>query len=159
MLFFLCFMVASLIIGVLTFHRINIPDRWGKIVSRREWAAVSLFPIYSWVVISIVSLSGSYANYLDIRSFHDGVIVQYKDAVEMYGDKAVISVSKAYALTDFGHQGYQAAMADFVRDLRKSVADYNRTYVKKNLLAKNPFFNWYIITPDEDMKLLSMTDK
>jgi gas vesicle protein len=108
-------------------------------------------------VILIASIAGSYTSYVDIRTKYDATITQYKEAVTMYKGHATIDVKKA-ALTDLKYQGYQENMASFIKNLRREVTKYNEVLISKRIMKKNWFFNWIIIAPDDDMKILNMSD-
>jgi hypothetical protein len=141
-------------------------DRHGTIYCIRRavpnmaiWAVVISF-IYG--IIAIPSLMGSYDSYLDARAYYDNLIAQYKGAIVLYEDKAVaLDMEKAvsHGLTDMRYQGYQEKMGDFILDLRKSITDYNSTIIKKRLMKKNFFYNWYIIPPDADMHTIDIISK
>ena len=92
----------------------------------------------------------------------DNLLAQYKGAIVLYEDKAIaIDMGSAvkHALTDLRYQGYQSKMGDFVLDLRKSITEYNSTVIRKRLMKKNFFYNWYIIPPDPDMKTVDIISK
>jgi hypothetical protein len=59
-------------------------------------------------------------------------------------------------MTDFKYQGYQENLAKFITTLRYKVVDYNETIVSKRVMERNWFFNWIIVAPDDDMKILKM---
>ena len=107
--------------------------------------------------ILILSVLGSYISYVDIRTKYDATITQYKEAVTMYKGHATINVKKA-AFTDLKYQGYQENMASFIKNLRREVTDYNENLISKRVMKKNWFFSWIIVAPDDDMKVLNMSD-
>lgn len=148
----LFFSIALIIAILLSIREIVNDNRKPK-----DMFWVSMIPIILWGFISLMIIFSSYGSYLHIRSYYDGVISQYRDSIEMYNSKAIsINMMKAFSLTDYTNQGYQSSMAEFVKDLRLKVTEYNIIYSKKRILKRNPFFNLYIIEPDKDMKLLSM---
>lgn len=103
----------------------------------------------------IIVICTSYGTYVDLRTSYDAAVKQYRQAVTIYVDHAQIDVKKA-ALTDFKYQGYQENAANFVRDLRRKVVWYNEGIVSKRVMKKNWFFNWLIIAPDDDMKVINL---
>jgi len=107
-------------------------------------------------LLIILPLVVSYSSYLNIKADYYGVIAQYRDAVDVYEDKAVINVDKI-SFTDFKYEGYQKEMADLIKDLRGKIACYNSNYIKKKTMKSNLIFSWIIIAPDSGMKLLQMT--
>ena len=107
-------------------------------------------------IVIVLPLLFSYSSYLDIKADYYGVITQYKDAIDIYTDKAVINVDKI-SFTDFKYQGYQEEISSMIKDLRSKVTNYNSIYIKKKTMKKNLIFSWLIVPPDLDMKLLQMT--
>jgi len=153
------FLIGMIIFGY-TWNDYNhrpIKERLNKTLGYTMiWAALFAF-VYG--IVAIVSLIGSYDSYLDARAYYDNLIAQYKGAIVLYEDKAVsLDMEKAakYALTDLRFQGYQEKMGTFVMDLREKVTIYNRCIIKKRLMKKNFFYNWYIIPPDADMKTIDI---
>ena len=100
---------------------------------------------------------GSYESYLTIRADWDATINQYRGAVEMYEDKAVLNMDKVQkSFTDFQYQGYQDNIAEAIFELRNTIISYNRTLIKKKVMNDNLIFSWLIIAPDEDMKIINI---
>ena len=108
-------------------------------------------------LIIIVTIASSYESYVDIRTQYDATVSQYREAVTLYKDNATIDVGQA-AFTDLKYQGYQKNMAYFVKDLREQVTSYNRALISKRIMDKNWFFNWVIIAPDNNMKILRLVE-
>jgi len=116
--------------------------------------------VLSWVILSIFSLviiAISYGGYVQIRTMYEATINQYKEAVTMYVNSAVINVEDA-AMTDFKYQGYQGNVAEFIKDLRVKVVEYNETLIGKRIMKSNFMFSWLIVAPDDDMKILRLSD-
>lgn len=115
--------------------------------------------IITWnciVLAGVLFLVGtSYFSYLGARTFYSATVEQYASAVEIYNDKAVIDIEAA-AWTDLKYQGYQKNIADFIKDLRNSIISYNDTIISKQVMDANPLFNWLVIGPDDDMKIIKM---
>ncbi len=107
------------------------------------------------VIIGITFLM-SYGSYVTIRTSYDGVVGQYRGAVEMYVDYATIDMGKAATFTDFKYKGYQENVATFIKALRTSITKYNSKLISKRILKKNFFFNWFIVAPDDDMKVINI---
>jgi len=118
--------------------------------------SITVTSVISCVITAII-ITSSYISYLDTRAQYDATIRQYKGAVTMYTDYASLDVEKA-ALTDFKHQGYQENVAKVIIDLRKEIVEYNEVLIKKRILKKNIFFNWLIIAPDADMKVINIVE-
>jgi len=160
MLMLIICVIACIVIGVLS-HRLTKPNSgYYTELKIGQWIGNSLIPLYIYVFVALMASGASYSDYISLRTTYDGIVEQYRDAVDLYGEKAIaIDAQKAFALTDFGHQGYQAAMSSFIKDLRETVTTYNRILIKKRILGKNIFFGWYITEPDPDMKILQLRTK
>lgn len=101
----------------------------------------------------------SYDSYLDNTSFYTTVVEQYRDAINMYEDKAIIRLDKVKdTLTDFRYEGYQESIAAMIETLRDKVAHYNKVFVEKRILNDNWFFSWLIINNNENTKLIRLSD-
>ena len=120
-------------------------------------------PLVAWgisigavLLIIIMIVTGfSYGTYLDCRSFYDSTVEQYKGSISMYEDKALLKVNED-TFTDFKYNGYQENIAGFIKDLRNNVVLYNNTIIQKRKMNQSVAFDWLIISPDDDMKLISM---
>ncbi len=97
----------------------------------------------------------SYNTYLRARTFYSATVEQYASAVEIYGDKAVIDI-KAAAWTDLKYQGYQTNIATFIKNLRGEIINYNTLIIGKRIMKASSIFNWLIVAPDDDMKIIKM---
>ena len=150
----LAFLVFSLLVGL-----IALPLTYSK--KDMLINGVMAFVI-SAVVLGMIGTIGvigtSYSRYLDNKGFYDATIEQYRGAVEMYKDYAVIDVEKA-AFTDFKYQKYQEQLSSMIITLRNRITEYNRIFIKKRELKKNWFFNWYIIDNSPNMKIIRMIEK
>lgn len=110
--------------------------------------------------IIICAAVDSYFSYLNNKAFYTATVEQYRNAIKMYEDKAVIDLNKTReVLTDFKYEGYQESIADMIKTLRDKVACYNEVYIKKNTMNDNWFFGWVIINNDPKTKLISLTNK
>ena len=104
---------------------------------------------------TIIIIGTSYSTYLDTRAFWDVTNEQYTEAIEIYADRAVLKINEN-TFTDFKYQGYQENIAEFIKDLRHKVVDYNKTIIEKRIMEKSLVFNWLIIAPDDDMRIIKM---
>ena len=145
---FLIVFVISLIVAALTY-----------IIDDEAPAAILGFVISFAIcsVIPFIAICVSYNTYVDARTQYDATVNQYREAVTMYADHAVIDTERAF--TDFKYQGYQENIADFIKSLRSEVTTYNKLIISKRVMDKNFFFNWLIIPPDDDMKILSLVNE
>lgn len=116
-----------------------------------------LLPATIFFAICLVIIWLSWGTYTDLRAQYDATVNQYKSAVTMYEDRADLDIEKA-AFTDFKYKGYQENIAGFVKDLRREVVMYNKSFVKKRIYDRNWFFGWLIIGPDDDMKIINMLE-
>lgn len=125
---------------------------FGEIDGAAKGTAAFVVGLIFASIFSILFWSFSYTNYLDAQKIYQGTIAQYKGAIEVYEDKAVINTRQ---LTDFGHGKYNESMADLIRDLRNEVVRHNKIVIGKRIMGDNIFFNWFIIGED-DLKLLEV---
>lgn len=135
-------------------------SRWDGCDNEDSLIAAGIGSVISGIIVTLIlvmSVLGSYTSYVDIRTKYDATITQYKEAVTMYKGHATIDVKKA-ALTDLKYQGYQENMASFIKNLRREVTSYNKELISKRVMKKNWFFSWIIVAPDDDMKVLNMSD-
>ena len=124
-------------------------DRWQNVLG---WSII--FGVVSCVIFGGI-WGSSYNSYVDTRVFYDATREQYAEAVTVYKDHAVIDMGKA-TFTDFKYQGYQDNVAELVIHLRNEIVNYNKTITEKRVMARNPLFSWFIIEPDDDMKIIKM---
>jgi len=120
---------------------------------------LSLYTVFTGIIIIIGILSGSYSNYLDDRSFYDAVIEQYRGNITMYKDCAKINLNQKGTLTDFKNQGYQREISYKIDKLVHMIEKYNNSIIQKRIMKKNILFSWLIIEPDDDMKIISLITK
>jgi len=142
----LCFLGICIIIGII-----------GFLVDDRDFASGLvgfLVPAGLFTIVTIAILGTSYSNYVSLKAKYDGVVSQYKQAVTLYTDRAVLSTEIAF--TDFKYQGYQENMGKLISDLRTQVAEYNQSYFEKQTMHKSWFFRLLIFEPDPDMKPLEI---
>lgn len=122
---------------------------------RTFWTGIGfIVPAVITGFITVITLGTSYDNYVDLRATYDGTIAQYRGAVTLYSDRAVLSTEGAF--TDYKYQDYQKNMAAFIADLRDAVTKYNKKFVEKKVMKKSWYFNWVIFAPDNDMKLIEL---
>lgn len=111
-------------------------------------------------ILTAIIVGDSYNSYLDNKAFYDATVEQYRGAVEMYKDYAVIDMRKTYeyVFTDLKYQGYQKYMAEKIDELKTKIVSYNRSFILKKTKNASWFFNWYIIANDPDMKVIRMIE-
>lgn len=115
--------------------------------------------IFTAVLTTVYSIAigVSYKTYVDTRVSYNFIHKQYRDAIVMYKDRAVIDTEKAF--TDFKYKGYQDNISSFIKDLRDQIVSYNKITLGKKVLKCSPFLNWFIYAPDSDMKPLALMGK
>ena len=119
-------------------------------------AGVLMIFLIIFVVIFGVIAMDSYGNTVGMHKTYYGTLEQHRDAIEIYGDKAVVTIDNS--MTDFKYQGYQDNMASFIKDLRKEITTYNKTLVGKRFLKKNIIIGW-LINYDKNLPLLELKEK
>jgi len=155
----LAFLLASLFIGWIIYGvaKTKPPsDNPFKIAITAIYICICLFGTLGTAFV----VGDSYASYLSNRAFYDATIEQYRGAVEMYKDYAVIDMNKTrFAFTDFKYKGYQQEISKMILDLRRKIVSYNRSFMVKKIKNASWFFNWYIIANDPNMKIIRMIEK
>jgi len=155
----LAFLLASLLIGWIAYNiaKASPPSAHPfKVAITAIYVCICLFGTVGTAIV----VGDSYNSYLGNRAFYDATIEQYRGAVEMYKDYAVIDMSKTRSVfTDFKYQGYQQEISKMILDLRRKIVSYNRSFMLKKIKNASWFFNWYIITNDPDMKIIRMIEK
>lgn len=127
----------------------------------RDFFGGAAFTTASALVVFTIIWTTSYFSYLNTRSFYGATREQYVSALNVYEKRAVLDVHliTEQAFSDFKYEGLQKEMADFTRDLRNRVINYNSIIIKKRVMKRNPFVNWLIVAPDEDMKVISLREE
>lgn len=120
-----------------------------------EAGLVAIFLSFLFLVPVVAPLINSYGSYIDMKQTYEATISQYRNSIKMYEDKAVIHVSKK-TFTDFKYKGYQEEVSSLIKDLRNKVEEYNELYIGKKEMGSNIFISWYIIGPDDNMKLIKL---
>ena len=157
----LIFFLICLVIGAIVYSCLDPAD--DRLSTRIKHALMGV--CISMFVIGLITtpfiLGASWDSYLDNRAFYDATLEQYRGAVEMYKDYAVIDMKKTHerVFTDLKYQGYQKHMAEKIDELKVQVVAYNRSFVLKRVKNATWFFNWYIIANDPDMKIIRMIEK
>ena len=115
-----------------------------------DFMGIFWVPIFGFVLV-LMSIGFSYDANLELRTHYETVIIEYADAVTYYKDKVVVDCS---AITDFRYK----EMGEFVRDLRDKTVWHNQTIIKKRMKKRSPFFNWLVLAPPEDVKMIRFKD-
>lgn len=157
MIISLILLVIGIIISTAVWNcetlNIKNPNVWRK--ERVDSYIAVIVCLVMFFLIHAIGIGSSYDTYLDDRAFYSATSEQYFSAITVYKDHAVIDMGKA-AFTDFKYQDYQKNISSFVTSLRNKIIDYNESIVKKRTMGKNPFFNWFVIEPDDDMVIMKM---
>ena len=155
----LAFLLASLLIGWIAYNiaKASPPSAHPfKVAITAIYVCICLFGTVGTAIV----VGDSYNSYLGNRAVYDATIEQYRGAVEMYKDYAVIDMKKTgEAFTDFKYQGYQKEIASMIADLRRRIVKYNRSFILKRIKNAHWFFNWYIVANDPDMKIIRMIEE
>lgn len=121
-----------------------------------------------WVIIPnilvagacIITMWNSYDNYVDMKQHLTNFNI-HADAITSYEKFAELDTTKPGAvnpITDLKYQNYQGGIKDLIEDLKYSCIAYNKILVGKKILGNNIIFNWLIIMPDDDMKVIEFSN-
>lgn len=146
-----CFLI-SLFIGLLTCE-------WDIKSDFFPFLVTSFLCNLVMLIIYTIIWTSSYDSYLDMKKFYNSTKEQYTSSINIYEDKAVLTISEDTFITDMKYQGYQANILELIKDLRKKIVIYNETLVGKNTMKQNLFFNWFIVSPDPDMKIMILKEE
>lgn len=108
-------------------------------------------------VVGAFTYGQSYHTYVEIRAFYDHVQYQYKDALVIYEEKAILRISEQ-SFTDFRYEGYQQTLGEFIRELRDQIALYNREYSRK-ITWKQTIVGFFIVPPQDDMRPIELREE
>lgn len=153
--FLLLFLVFALLTCAITFL-VSDSGKIGNTIS----AFIIWFLVASFFMC--VSWGFSYTSYLGLKK-RSVTVEQYRSAIQMYGDRGVLDFkegghlfSAQSELTDLKYYKYQEILARMIKDLRDVVVTYNSRLVGKRTMKANWFWNWCIIGPDPDMKIMRL---
>ena len=156
----LIFFLVSLLIGGITYS-IACAMEPSERPFKGAIIAFIITATFLGTVLTAIITGNSYSSYLENRAFYDATVEQYRGAVEMYKDYALIDMQKTheYVFTDLKYQGYQKYMAEKINELKVRIVSYNRSFILKRVKNASWFFDWYIIANDPDMKIIRMIEK
>jgi len=105
------------------------------------------------------TITPSYTNYLDLKS--DRVVIdQYRSALSIYINNANVPAGakgKVISdLTDRKYENYQENLSDSIQRYQCKVTGYNKQLIQKRAMKNSLMWNWVIIGPDDDMKVIQM---
>ena len=129
---------------------------WCFFKDNDELGTVLLVLIFFFLAIMIASLLITFARSADLEAEYTAVVEQYRDAIEVYTDAAVVIKVDVDTFTDFRYQGYQESVAELITDLRNRVAAYNRNLIKIRKYNSHPFFSWIYVVPDDSLKIINL---
>lgn len=154
--FLVCLVTGSI---VFCFSKYDSENEYGRAIKHAS-IGISIAILALGTTTTAFIVGDSYDSYLENRAFYDATIEQYRGAVVMYKNYALIDINKTRAaFTDFKYQGYQQEMANMIRSLQNKIVKYNHSFILKKVKNASWFFNWYIIANDPDMKIIRMLEK
>lgn len=144
---FILLTIASIITWAMYINNVCDWDFWGRV----SFGVVT--------IIIVIGVGGSYSNYLVLKS-EKVTIDQYKSALSIYIKNANIPTGVQgniiSDLTDKKYEHYQDQLAASIERYRRIVVKYNSALVKKRTMNDSIFWNWIVIGPDLDMKVIQM---
>lgn len=141
-----------------------------QFVSKSIITTTVIFAVWTLFFVAVIR-GDSYCTYLGMIE-EQAVIKQRASAINLYMDKAVtelqsgsgtiangnLVITKSSELTDFKYANFQKEIAGMINDLKDEVVSYNSRLVGKRKMYNSPFWNWCVVPPDEDMKLLDIDE-
>jgi len=107
------------------------------------------------IAILIGVYSGSYSNYVDLREYKDGLVLQHDLKALSAVSKTINNDNNLVAETK---DGYYKGLIDGIYGAKHRINAYNETIISKKLYGSNWFYGLYVIEPDDDMKIIDVTE-
>jgi len=99
-----------------------------------------------------------YSSAINYESFYNITIEQYRNSIEMYEDKAVLTLNED-TLTDLRYQGYQENIMAEIKSLKEQIISYNTALYSRKIKDKNPFLSWMIVPLSDKCKQLTLIER
>lgn len=130
-----------------------------------DWTNDALAPtIFTFVICLIINtfiVVGSYNGYINIKSYKS-VIQTTAETIVQYDKDTSPAISAAFTdikvVTDFKYIDYQKTRAELLKALKEKINEYNTTIIEKNMYKENQLYNWLIIAPDAEDKVITMEE-
>lgn len=153
MLFIISLFTVCVLISFITFM-----SSYNNVRIYNAIIALTMLSVISFIIIAII-VGNSYGNYIGLKQYNV-TIQQYANSINLYSKLAVPNknIAQSQEITDLKYQNYQTSIKKLIKDLRWRTVRYNEVLIGKRELNNNIVFNWLIITPDENMKILKMED-
>lgn len=107
------------------------------------------------VTVLIGVYAESYDNYVKLREYKDGLVLQHDL-------KALSAISKTISndnnLVAETRDGYYEGLINGINGAKYRINKYNQTIISKKLYGSNFFYGLYVIEPDDDMKLIDVSE-
>jgi len=149
MIFILVCIAIVVAASIINYMNSDMPNRL-----KDTFICAFVVSIMLGIVIGIVS-GTSYKTYLNLKQYRVG-IEQYRNAIDLYTTKAKLSTSDRNIITDLKYNKYQDALGTLVQDYKRIVTTYNNILIGKRALKDNIVFNWLVVGPDPDMKVVEI---
>jgi hypothetical protein len=104
-------------------------------------------------VIFIAIIAASYGNYVGMRNYVDGHILQH----DLKALEAVSStIDNDDNLIAETKDGYYEGLVNGIFKAKERINNYNKDFISKKLIGKNFLLGLYIVEPDDDMKIIDV---
>ena len=106
------------------------------------------------IVILIVIFAVSYGSYVGMRNYIDSYTLQH----DLKALQAVSStINNDDNLIAETKDGYYSGLVTGIYKAKERINNYNQQFISKKLIGKNFLLGFYIIEPDDDMKLIDVS--
>ena len=106
------------------------------------------------VAVLIGIYSGSYSNYVELREYKDGLVLQHDLKALNAISNTINNDNNLVAETK---DGYYKGLIDGIYGAKHTINNYNQTIIAKKLYGSNWFYGLYVIEPDDDMKVIDVS--
>lgn len=114
-----------------------------------------------FLALNTVIVIFSYNNYINIKSYKN-TIYTTAETLHQYDEdtspSAPITISDIKVVTDFKYIDYQKTRATLLTALKQNINSYNTIIIEKLIYKKNLLYNWLIIAPDAEDKIITMEE-
>ena len=105
----------------------------------------------------MMTLGFSYSSYLDLKKYQY-TMEQYKSSIIYYSQLILVPSVMDRAVTDLKYNENTRVLSEIIDRYRCNVTRYNNILIGKRVMKGNIFYNWLIISPDDDMKPIKFMD-
>ena len=108
-------------------------------------------------LIVMATWAFSYSTYLDLKQYQY-TIEQYRSSITYYSQTIQAPSIADRAVTDLKYNENTRVLAELIDKYRYHITNYNNILIGKRIMKGNIFYNWLIVSPDDNMKPIKFMD-